>query len=249
MEGIKTSLIHILRNCIDHGIEGPDVRVALGKPRDGTIKVSAFHEADNVVITVEDDGRGMDIDQIKETALKKRLVSSYDLDAMSEKEVLNIVFMNGYSTSPIVTDVSGRGMGFDIVRRDITHLKGRVILDAQKKRGTKFTLVLPLTIAVIQVLLVEAQKMLFAFPMLSVTESVKVRRDEVSTIEGRMAIQFREQIVPLVRLKEVLGLPPAGNEEGKAKDQMSVVMATSFDSQVGFIVDEMAEREKSLSRA
>ena len=244
LEGIKTSLIHILRNCIDHGIEGPDVRVALGKQRYGTINVSAFHEADNVVITVEDDGRGMDIDQIKETALNKRLVSSYDLEGMTDKEILNIVFMNGYSTSPVVTDVSGRGMGLNIVRRDITNLKGRVMLDTQKNRETKFTLILPLTIAIIQVLLVEVQNMLFALPMLSITESVKVNMDDVSTIEGRMAIQLREHIVPLVRLNEVLQLPPARDEEGKAKNEMSVVIATSLDSRVGFIVDEIVGEEE-----
>jgi chemotaxis protein histidine kinase CheA len=244
MEGIKNSLIHILRNCIDHGIEEPDVRVALGKERHGTIRVSAFHEADNVVITVEDDGRGMDVDQIKETALRKRLFSRLDLERMAEKEILNIVFLNGYSTSPVVTDVSGRGMGLDIVRRDITQLKGRVILAAQKERGTKFTLVLPLTIAVIQVLLVEAEKMLFALPMLSITESVKVKMDEVSTIEGRMAITLRDQTVPLVRLKEVLGLPLSTNEEVKGKDQMPVVIATSFDRRVGFIVDRIVGEQE-----
>ncbi len=252
LDGIKASLIHILRNCIDHGIEGPDVRVALGKQRYGTIKVSAFHKADNVVITVQDDGRGMDIAQIKETALKKRLVTSHDSDGMTDKEVLNIIFMNGFSTSPIVTDVSGRGMGLDIVRRDITNLKGRVILDTQKNRETKFTLVLPLTIAIIQVLLVKVQNMIFALPMLPITESVKVNMDEVSAIEGRVAVQFREHIVPLVRLNEVLGLPPAGDEKGKRKKEMLVVMATSLDRQVGFIVDEIVGEEelfiKSLGR-
>jgi chemotaxis protein histidine kinase CheA len=191
------------------------------------------------VITVEDDGRGMDITQIKETALKKRLVSPHDLDAMTPKEVMNIVFMNGYSTSPIVTDVSGRGMGLDIVRRDIANLKGRVILDAEKNRGTKFTLVLPLTIAIIQVLLVKAQNMLFALPIFSVTESVKVSADDVSLTGGRMALQFREHIVPLVRLNEVLALPRA-NEEEKTKKEMLVVMTSSLDSRVGFIVDEIA---------
>ncbi len=240
LEGIKTSLIHILRNCIDHGIEEPEARVALGKPREGTIKMSAFHEGDNVVITVEDDGMGMDIAQIKETALRKRLVSSYDLEGMTDKDVLNVVFMNGYSTSPIVTDVSGRGMGLDIVRRDITNIKGRVILDTQKDKETKFTLVLPLTIAIIQVFLVKVQNMLFALPMFSVTESVKVNVDDVSAIEGRMAIQSRDHIVPLVKLNEVLGLPPPGDDEGKAKKEMLVVMATSLHSRVGFIVDKIA---------
>jgi two-component system chemotaxis sensor kinase CheA len=244
LEGIKTPLIHILRNCIDHGIEGPDVRVALGKKRYGTIKVSAFHEADNVVITVEDDGRGMDIDEIKQTALKKRLVSNYDLEERTDKEILNIVFMNGYSTSPVVTDVSGRGMGLDIVMRDITNLKGRVILDTQKNRETKFTLVLPLTIAIIQVLLVEVQNMVFALPMLPIIESVKVNMNDVSTMDGRMAIQFREHIVPLVRLNEVLELPPARDEGGKAKKEMLVVIATNLDRRLGFIIDKIVGEEE-----
>ena len=244
LEGIKVSLIHILRNCIDHGIEEPEMRISHGKSPSGTIKVSAFHEADNVVITVEDDGRGMDIAQIKETALKKRLVPSHDLGGMTNKEVLNIIFMNGFSTSPIVTDVSGRGMGLDIVRRDITNLKGRVILDTQKNRETKFTLVLPLTIAIIQVLLVKVQNMIFALPMLPITESVKVNTNDVSTIEGRMAIHFREHTVPLVRLDEVLELPPAGDEEGRVRKEMLMVIATSLDRQVGFIVDEIVGEEE-----
>jgi len=244
MEGIKTSLIHILRNCIDHGIEEPEVRTTLGKPAYGTIKVSASHEGDNVVIIVEDDGRGMDTGQIKQTALKKRLVSSDDLKGMTDKEVLNIVFMNGYSTSPMVTDVSGRGMGLDIVRRDIANLKGWVILETDKNKGTKFTLVLPLTIAIIQVLLVKVQDMLFALPMLSITETVKVNMDDVSTTEGRMAIPFRDRIVPLVRLNEVLGLPPTGEKETNARKTMLAVMVSSLDRQVGFIVDEIVGDEE-----
>jgi chemotaxis protein histidine kinase CheA len=252
LDGIKASLIHILRNCIDHGIEGPDARVAFGKQRHGTIKVSAYHEADNVVITVEDDGRGIDIDQIKQTALKKRLVSREDLEGMADKDILNIVFMNGYSTSPVVTDVSGRGIGLDIVRRDIANLRGRVILDTRHNKGTKFMLVLPLTIAIIQVLLVEVQNMTFALPMLPIIESVKMNMDDVSTVEGRMAIHFREHTVPLVRLDEVLELPPTGEEVGKARKEMMVVIATSLDSRVGFIVDEIVgEAEvfiKSLGR-
>ncbi len=252
MEGIKTSLIHILRNCIDHGIEEPEMRTALGKPTYGTIKVSASHEGDNVVISIEDDGRGMDIDQIKQTALQKRLVSARDLEGMTEKEVLNIVFRDGYSTSPIVTEVSGRGMGLDIVKRDITNLKGWVTLETNKNRGTKFILVLPLTIAIIQVLLVKVQEMLCALPMVSIIEVVKVNRDDVSTTEGRMAIQFRERIVPLIRLNEALALPPTEDKEATTKQAMFVVMVNSLDRQVGFIVDEVLGDEevfvKSLGR-
>ena len=244
MEGIKTSLIHLLRNCIDHGIEEPDLRAVLSKPRDGTIKVSAFHEGDNVVITVEDDGRGMDIDQIKQTALKKRVVSIDDLEGMTDKEVFNLVFMNGYSTSPIVTDVSGRGMGLDIVKRDITHLKGRVILDTRKNSGTKFTLVLPLTIAIIHVLMAKVQDMLFAFPMSSITEIVKVNMKDLSTVGGRMAFSFRDQSTPLVRLSEVLGLPHSIEEEEKAKEVTPVVIVSSLDRRVGFMIDAIVGEEE-----
>jgi two-component system, chemotaxis family, sensor kinase CheA len=244
LDRIKTSLIHILRNCIDHGIEEPEARVASEKPRAGTIKVSASQKADNVVITIEDDGRGMDIAEIKQTALKKELVTNHELERKTDKEILNLVFMNGFSTSPVVTDVSGRGMGLDIVSRDITNLKGQVILDTQKGRGTQFTLVLPLTIAVIHVLLVEAQDMTFALPMFSIIEGVRVDRDHVSTIEGRMAIPWREQIVPLVRLNEVLNLPPSGEGNSKAGKEMSVVIAASFDSHVGFIVDDIVGEEE-----
>jgi CheY-like chemotaxis protein/chemotaxis signal transduction protein len=197
-----------------------------------------------VVITVEDDGRGLDIDQIKETALKKRLVSHDDLDRMTDKGILNIVFMNGYSTSPVVTDVSGRGIGLDIVRRDITNLKGRVTLTTQKNGGTKFALGLPLTISIIQVLLVEVQDMIFALPMLPITESIKVKMDDVSTIEGRMAISLREYIVPLVKLSEVLELPPLREEKGKPNKEMMVVIAASLDSRVGFIVDRIVGEEE-----
>jgi two-component system, chemotaxis family, sensor kinase CheA len=252
LDGIKPSLIHILRNCIDHGIEEPEARTALGKPRVGTIKVSALHEADNVVITLEDDGRGMDIDQIKQTALKKQLAIHDDLERMTDKEILNIVFMNGYSTSPVVTDVSGRGIGLDIVRRDIANLKGRVTLTTQKNGGSKFTLVLPLTIAIIQVLLVEVQDMIFALPMLPITESVKVRMDDVSTIEGKMAISLRGHTVPLAALDEVLELPPVREKKRKADGEMMVAIAASLDNRIGFIVDRIVGEEevfiKSLGR-
>ena len=250
MEGIKTSLIHLLRNCIDHGIEGPDLRAALGKSRNGTIRVSASHEGDNVVITVEDDGRGMNIDQIKQTALEKRVVSMDELEAMTDKEVFNLVFMNGYSTSPTITDVSGRGMGLDIVKRDITQLKGRVILDTQKNSGTKFTLILPLTIAILHVLLAKTQSMLFAFPMSSITEIVKVKMKDVSAVGGRMAFSFRDRSTPLVRLSEVLELrqacpePVEGEKEGKPKEAASVVIVSSLDRRVGFIIDEIIGEEE-----
>jgi len=152
--------------------------------------------------------------------------------------------MNGYSTSPIITDVSGRGMGLDIVLRDIGSLKGQVLLDTEVNRGTKFTLVLPITIAIMQVLLVRIGETLFALPMLPITECIEVTMEGISTIEGRMAIQVREQTVPLVRLSHVLEIPPAEDEEGKPKDRIPAVIATSLDRRVGFLVDEIVGEEE-----
>ena len=263
LEGIKPSLIHILRNCIDHGIEEPSAREAVGKPRAGTINLSAFHEGGNVVIKIEDDGKGMDVEQIKQIAIAKNLLPGDELDVMTEKEILNLVFRNGYSTSPIITDVSGRGIGLDVVKRDIDSLKGHLSLETQKGVGTKFTLALPLTIAIIQTLLVKIQNILLAFPMTSAVESLKVSMDDVSTIEGRMAIQVREHTIPLVKLSDVLNLPAGLTKEEKKptngrhvisdetlgkkqvkKDEFYVVIASSLDKQVGFIVDEILDEEE-----
>jgi len=247
LEGIKTSLMHLLRNCIDHGIEPPEKRQAAGKPGYGTVKLSASHEAGNVVIVIEDDGQGIDIDEIKAVALKKRLVSAEELKAMPEKEILNIIFINGYSTSPIITDVSGRGIGLDVVRHDMESLKSQVIVETQKGKGTKFTLVLPLTIAIIQALLVKTKGMSFAIPMTSIVESFKASESKFSTIEGRMAIQIRGHTMPVMRLAEVMALPSVyakDDEPEKKEEELDVIIVTSLSKQVGFIVDEIVGEEE-----
>ena len=241
LDGIKTPLMHILRNCIDHGIEKPDQREASGKPRFGTIKLSAYHEAGNVLITIEDDGQGIDPEEIKRITLQKELISEEELAAMTEIETLNIVFMNGYSTSPIITDVSGRGIGLDIVRREIESLKGHVALNAQKDKGTRITLILPLTIAIIQVLMQKIQGKLFAFPMSLVNEILRVKEDEIATVGGQMAIQVRDSTVPVIKLDELLGLQSSSLEERapSKNGEIPVVITTSLDKRVGFIVDEI----------
>lgn len=256
LEEIKDPLIHILRNCIDHGIEDPQTRSNLGKPQAGTIKLSACHEEGNVVIRVEDDGKGIDVEEIKQVALKKNFVSKNELEAMTDKEITNIVFMNGYSTSPLITDISGRGIGLDIVRRGMENLKGQVILDAEKGKGTKLTLSLPLTIAIMHVLLLKVEETSFAVPVASIIESIKINMKDVSTIEGRMAVQVRGHTLPLVRLKDALGLvSTTRDEENKgpdAREEAFVVIASSLDKQVGFIVDGIIGEEevfiKSLGR-
>jgi two-component system chemotaxis sensor kinase CheA len=254
LELIKTPLMHILRNCIDHGIEEAQKRAAQGKPCLGTIRLSVFHKAGDVIIEIEDDGKGIDVEEVRQTCLKKGLVSSQDLETMTEKEILNLVFMNGYSTSPIITDISGRGIGLDVVRHDIESLKGQIFLDTEKGKGTKFTLLLPLTIAIVDALLLKTKGMLFAMAMASIEEVIKVNVKEISTIEGRMAIELRGHTVPIVRLSEVLGIPSAEKLKGESgqtdeveaetKTEMSVVITSSLDKRVGFIIDEIIGGEE-----
>jgi len=245
LEGIKDPLMHILRNSIDHGIEIPMHREALDKPKYGTIKLSAFHEAGNVIITVEDDGGGMDLEKIKAVAIKRKLITALDLEEMTEKDVMNLVFMNGFTTSPIITDVSGRGVGLDVVRRDVESLKGKITIDTDKDKGSKVTLILPLTIAIIQVFLIRQGDMLVAFPMSSIAETLTISRNDISTIEGQEAIQHRGHTMPLVRLEKVLGLLPSVYSDKNEKDkEISVIVGISLDKKVGFIVNEIVEEDE-----
>lgn len=254
LEVIKPSLIHILRNCVDHGIEEPDKRIALGKPNSGTIKLSAYYQSDNVIITVEDDGRGIDVDLIKEHSLKKHIATEHELAAMTEQEVLNLVFLNGFSTSPIITDISGRGIGLDAAKRNIMDLKGQIFYKTEKDKGTRFTVVLPLTVAITQVLLVKENGMLFALPLRYVYENIKVSLKEFSTIEGKMSIQLREHTVPVVNLREVLDLPlmeesnqdDSTNKEVDKEKDVYVVILGFEEKRVGFIVSEIMNTEEVL---
>ena len=253
LEEIKVPVIHILRNGIDHGIEPPEERVKSGKSRHGTIHVSAYQEGESVFIKIEEDGRGMDIEKIKTTALKKMLLSVEDLGQMSEKEILSLVFLSGFSTSPIITDISGRGVGLDVVKFQIEKLKGKVVFETQPGHGTTFTLVLPLTVAIIEVLMVRSGGKKFALPVLFIQECTKINVvQDVSMLEGKMATQFRDHPLPLVRLDELLGLKdPLKEEFPKLKkkttkdteEQFNVVVVLYFGRRVGFIVDDVITEE------
>ena len=252
LEEIKMPIIHILRNAIDHGIESPEDRVKSGKSGHGTIRVSAYHEGESVFIGIEEDGRGMELEKIKTTALQKKLVPMEDLGKMSDKEILDFVFLSGFSTSPIITDISGRGVGLDVVKFQIEKLKGKVILETIPGRGTTFTLILPLTVAIIEVLMVQCGGRKFAFPISFVRECTKINASlEVSTIEGKMATQSGGQPLPLVRLDEMLGLDSSEEDtprdkKGTAEDpaeQFNVIVASHFGKRVGFIVDDVIAEE------
>ncbi|MFC1496558.1 response regulator [Candidatus Margulisiibacteriota bacterium] len=227
LEEVNSAIIHILRNSIDHGIE-----------KAGKITLSAHHKGGTVLIQIADDGRGIDVEKIKKNALEKKLVTKQELEQLSGTEVINLIFTPGFSTASEVTDVSGRGIGMDVVKEQIERLRGQIEIESIKGAGTVVALKLPLTVALLQALMVKVAGQVFALPMLSVDEVIKVNPNEVSTIDQHSAIELRGHIVPLVKLADVLGLPHKRQWQHKRKEEdVHIIIASAPGKKVGFIVD------------
>ena len=208
IEKIDDPIIHLLRNAIDHGLEMPDERRASGKSETGTIKLSAWHEENHIVIAVQDDGRGMDTAKLKASAVSKKVITQEVADRMDDRAAVELIFAAGFSTAAKTTDVSGRGVGMDIVRANIEKLSGFVTIETSVGRGTRFLVKLPLTLAIIRALLVGLGGQKFAIPMATVMETLRFDAQDVRTIKTHEAIQLRGRILPLVSLRELLHLPP-----------------------------------------
>ena len=207
IEEIGDPLVHLIRNAADHGIELPEERQARGKPERGILRLAAAHEGNHIAIVIEDDGAGMDPEKLKRKAIEKHLITKKDAAEMSDADVFNLIFKPGFSTAKSVSKVSGRGVGMDVVKTNITRLNGTVSIDSKLGRGTSFTLKLPLTLAIIQSLLVRAENETYAIPLHSVIEVVGLNDDVISTIRGREVIRLREKVLPLVRVSDVLNAP------------------------------------------
>lgn len=236
---IGDPLIHLVRNAIDHGIETPTERQAMGKPPEGELRIAASQEGNSIVIRIHDDGRGIALDKVKAKALVKGLVSEADLASMDPREVMNLIFLPGFSTAEATTDVSGRGVGMDVVRTNIRRLNGTVELESEPGKGTQITIKLPLTVAIIQALMVEVERTTFAIPLSSVIEAVKIARGDIRTINGREVLHLRERVLPLVRLArefEILADPD--------RDTFYVVVAGLGERRVGVVVDRLRSQEE-----
>jgi chemotaxis protein histidine kinase CheA/CheY-like chemotaxis protein len=248
LERINDPLMHMLRNSVDHGIEEPEERVAAGKPRRGTIWLRAYPLAGTIVIEVEDDGRGLPLDAIRTRALERGVVSEEVLRAMSNREVQSLIFLSGFSTSEVVSDISGRGVGLDVVRRNIIEeLKGDISVETRAGKGTRFMLTLPLTLTTQRILFVRTEGQLYGLPVTYIAETTRVLRVEVIQVVDREAIRLRDQIVPIARLGEVLALPEDGR--GPRSMWLYVVIAQVADERVGFVVDEVVNEEDVLIKA
>jgi two-component system chemotaxis sensor kinase CheA len=237
-------LVHIVRNAIDHGIELPAERQASGKAMEGLVRIAASQEGNSIVIRIQDDGRGLQVDRIKAKALSRGIVSEAELASMDSRDILNMVFLPGFSTAEKVTDVSGRGVGMDVVRTNIRRINGSVEIDSQVGKGSIITIKLPLTIAIIQALLVEVQAATFAIPLGSVIEAVKITKDDVKTINGREVLTLRERVLPLLRLSEEFSI-----QADTTCEKFYVVVVGMGERHVGVIVDRLRSQEEVVIKS
>ena len=247
IERIRDPLVHLLRNAVDHGIETPEDRRKAGKSETGTLKLSAAHAEGYIVISVEDDGRGLDIEKIKNAVVTKGLVAAEAAERLTDAEILELILLPGMSTAKKTTEVSGRGVGMDIVRTNIEAINGFVNLDTKPGQGTKFTLRLPLTLATVQALLVTVGEGLYAVPVVHVLEAVSLSADDIGTIEGNAEIfRLRGQVVPLLRLGPVLGMESASSE---IRSDAFVVVVKLGERLVGLGVDSLTELQEIVVKS
>jgi len=241
---IGDPLVHLVRNAIDHGIEMPTERHAARKPSEGLLRIAASQEGNSIVIRIQDDGKGIALSKIKAKALQKGLVSEAELGGMEPREVVNLIFLPGFSTAEKVTDVSGRGVGMDVVRTNIRKMNGTVEIESEEGKGSLITIKLPLTIAIIQALMVEVERATFAIPLSSVIEAVRISKSEIKTINGREVLHLRDRVLPLLRLAKEFEIPT-----DKERDRFYVVVAALGDRRIGVVVDELRSQEEVVIKS
>ena len=241
VELISDPLIHLVRNSLDHGLEMPEARIAAGKPSTGTIRLEARQEGDQIVIIIADDGLGMDPERIARKAIEKRLVTAERVRSMSEKEILEFIFLPGFSTTEQVNDLSGRGVGMDVVRCNLKKLNGTVNISSQLGVGTTIQLRLPLTLAILPLLLVEVADEVYGLPLRSVIETARIRREEVHWVEGSEVLRLRGQTLPLLRLRQMFDTPSVGSETGD-----KVVVLGIGERKIAVLVDHLLGQESTV---
>lgn len=248
LEEIKDPLVHLVRNAVDHGIEKPDEREAAGKPRVGTVTVKAYQKGSNIVVEVSDDGAGIDVEEVKRAALKSKVLPQEELEAISDEQAMQLIFASGVSTSKMITETSGRGVGMDVVRKNVESLHGHVDVDSTLGEGTITTLTLPLTLATTQELLVRVREQTFGIPISAVERIQRIEPESISTVEGKEAIIVNGQPISLVYLCDVLEMP----KQERALDpteKIPVVILGAGRWRIAFLVDGVVGQQESVVKS
>ena len=246
IDEIGDPLVHLLRNAIDHGIESPADRQAKGKNPVGEIKLIASHEGNNVIIVVEDDGKGINPDIIRSKAVHKGVITQTEADKLDTAEAVRLVFALGFSTAETVTDVSGRGVGMDAVKTKIESLGGMVDVETKVNGGSKFKIRLPLTLAIIQALLVKVSEEIYAIPLGSIDSTINIQPSDIKTIQSQEVILLRGQIIPIVRLSNVLSIP---RTDGYDQEDLFVVIVHMGTQRAGIIVDTLIGQQEIVIKS
>ncbi len=244
IEELNDPLVHIIRNSIDHGIESPEEREKIGKPRKGKIWLNAFQEGNHIVISVKDDGKGIDVEKIKERVIEKGLSTPERLQQMDEKEIINFIFAPGFSTAKKVSDVSGRGVGMDVVKTNIKKINGTIEIKTEKGVGTELILKLPLTLAIIQALLVKVSSERFAIPLTVVEETVRVNKNDIKSVERNEVLNLRDSVLPLVRLTEIFNI-----KDEEKRESLYVVVVRAAEQRFGIVVDKLIGQEEIVIKS
>ncbi len=244
IEELSDPLIHLIRNSADHGIELPEARVAAGKPETGTVILRARHEGDSVVVEIEDDGKGIDPAVIRAKAVEKGLLTHERAEQMTDEEAINLIFLPGFSTAAKVTDISGRGVGMDVVRSNVRKLNGNVFVTSVVGKGSIFTLRLPLTLAIIDALLMKAGGQVFALPGTAVEETLLVSPDQVAHLTRRKAINLRGEVLGVCRLRELLQFQDTHDQT--ESEELPVVVLSAGGRRMGLIVDAFMRRQEMV---
>jgi len=229
----------VMRNCIDHGIERPEVRHRLAKPEAGNIDISAEQRGNHVVITVADDGAGLDEHRLIQKAIGRGLLTDEQARELGRREIFNLIFLPGVSTKEVADEVSGRGVGMDVVKTNISRLSGIIDVDSEPGRGTRLTITLPITLAIIQALVIRAAGRTYAVPLNSVLESLLITRTDLATIERREVMTLRGQTLPLARLERVFRLQRLDHEP----ERQFVVVVGLAQHRMGLLVDELVGQQ------
>jgi len=244
LEEIGDSLVHLLRNAVDHGIELPEKRAELGKKETGTIVVTALRQENFALIKIEDDGRGIDTEEIRKVALEKGMVSKEEAEQLQEREAMQLIFAPGFSTASRVTDISGRGIGMDVVKNRIERLGGSVKVESKPGSGSSFELKLPLTIALYQAMLIKVEKERYAIPFTNIVKNIEIRAEEVRHIKEEEVIIINKKVLPLLRLQKLFQLPV--QKAVQKKENISVVIVEKAGQEIGIIVDELLGKQEVI---
>ncbi len=245
IDEIGDPLVHLIRNALDHGIEMPDIRVKNGKPEQGTVKLKAYHSGNHVFIELEDDGAGINKQRVLEKAIQKGIVSEDIANTLSDRQIYELILASGFSTAEQISDISGRGVGLDVVKATIESLGGSITIDSTVGHGSLFSIQLPLTLSIISVMLVEIEAEKYAIPLSSIIETAIVKKEEIMNAHNQRVIDFRGKVVPLLFLEDVFEVPKDSEEE----DLYSVVIVRKGEKMAGLVVDSFIGQQEIVLKS